>query len=83
MFLGQELLRYSFGSYYEMLSSKIMKVTSFFVSDIGEIASKMLLAVFKRCWKNRRRFREKPEENPYLRGWKADPVKKRKKVFVY
>lgn len=41
------MLRYSFGSYYETLSSKIMKVTSFFVSDIGEIANKMLLAVSK------------------------------------
>lgn len=47
MFLWQELLRYSFGSYYETLSSKIMK-DFFFFSDIGEIATKMLLVIFKR-----------------------------------
>lgn len=31
VFLWQELLRYSFGSYYELLSSKIMKELSFFL----------------------------------------------------
>lgn len=82
MFLWQELLRYSFGSYYETLSSKIMEVTSFFVSDIGEIANKMLLAVFKRCGKNRRGFRKKPEEDLYLRCWKAGPVKRRKDICL-
>lgn len=61
VFLWQELLRYSFGSYYELLSSKIMKGLSFFfyVSDMGETARKTLLAVFKRCWKKSERLQKK------------------------
>lgn len=85
VFLWQELLRYSFGSYYELLSSKIMKGLSFFfyVSDMGETARKTLLAVFKRCWKNLRDFRKKAQGKKiktfYLHDWKAGSVKRRKK----